>query len=65
MNLTSAPFPHGVNEFEAAGLAAAPSRLVRPPRVAGAPAALECKLLQVLPLTDLDGRPTASTLILG
>jgi flavin reductase (DIM6/NTAB) family NADH-FMN oxidoreductase RutF len=65
MNLTSAPYPHGVNEFEAAGLAAAPSRLVKPPRVADAPAALECKLLLVLPLKDLDGRLTASTLILG
>ena len=65
MNLTSAPFPHGVNEFEAAGLAAAPSRLVRPPRVADAPAALECKLLLLLPLKDLDGQPTQSTLILG
>jgi flavin reductase (DIM6/NTAB) family NADH-FMN oxidoreductase RutF len=65
MNLTSAPFPHGVNEFEAAGLAQAPSRLVRPPRVADAPAALECKLLLVLPLKDLDGQLTPSTLVLG
>src|SRR3954447_14891490 len=32
MNLSSAPFAHGVNEFEKAGLAAAPSRLVKPPR---------------------------------
>jgi flavin reductase (DIM6/NTAB) family NADH-FMN oxidoreductase RutF len=65
MNLTSAPFPPGVNEFEAAGLAAVPSRLVRPPRVADAPAALECKLLLALPLRDLAGRPTANTLLLG
>ena len=65
MNLTSAPFPHGVNEMERAGLAAAPSRLVRPPRVADAPAALECKLLLVLPLSDLDGEATGNTLILG
>src|SRR5262245_58067249 len=64
MNRTSAPFPHGVNEFEAAGLRAAPSRLVKPPRVADAPAALECKLLLPLPLKDLDGRPTPNTLIL-
>ena len=64
MNLTSAPFPHGVNEMERAGLAAAPSRLVRPPRVADAPAALECKLLLVLPLSDLDGEATGNTLIL-
>jgi flavin reductase (DIM6/NTAB) family NADH-FMN oxidoreductase RutF len=65
MNLTSAPFPPGVSEFEAAGLAAAPSRLVRPPRVAGAPAALECKVVLVLPLKGLEGGPTASTLALG
>jgi flavin reductase (DIM6/NTAB) family NADH-FMN oxidoreductase RutF len=65
MNRTSASFPHGVNEFEAAGLRAAPSRLVKPPRVVDAPAALECKLLLTLPLKDLDGRPTPNTLILG
>jgi flavin reductase (DIM6/NTAB) family NADH-FMN oxidoreductase RutF len=65
MNRTSAPFPHGVNEFEMAGLTAAPSRIVKPPRVADAPAALECKFLMALPLKDLAGRPTPSTLILG
>jgi flavin reductase (DIM6/NTAB) family NADH-FMN oxidoreductase RutF len=65
MNLTSAPLPAGANEMEFAGLAAAPSRLVKPPRVADAPAALECKLLLTLPLKDLDGRPTPNTLILG
>ena len=57
MNRTSATLPHGVNKFEAAGLRAAPSRLVRPPRVADAPAALECRLLLVLPITELDGKP--------
>jgi flavin reductase (DIM6/NTAB) family NADH-FMN oxidoreductase RutF len=51
--------------MERAGLAAAPCRLVRPPRVADAPAALECKLLLVLPLKGLDGAPTPSTLVLG
>ena len=39
MNLTSAAVPHEVNEMELAGLAAAPSRIVKPPRVADAPAA--------------------------
>jgi flavin reductase (DIM6/NTAB) family NADH-FMN oxidoreductase RutF len=48
-----------------AGLTPAPCRIVRVPRVADAPAALECKLLRVLPLTDLEGRPTPNTLILG
>jgi flavin reductase (DIM6/NTAB) family NADH-FMN oxidoreductase RutF len=65
MNVTSAPVPPGVDEMQLAGLAAAPSRLVRPPRVAGVPAALECKLLLVLPLKDMEGRPTGSTLLLG
>jgi flavin reductase (DIM6/NTAB) family NADH-FMN oxidoreductase RutF len=65
MNQTSAPYPHGTDEFGEAGLVAAPSRLVRPPRVADAPASLECRLLLVLPLKDLDGAPTPNTLILG
>ena len=33
--------------------------------MADAPAALECKLLLALPLKDLDGAPTGSTLLLG
>jgi len=57
MNLTSAPFPRGVDEMREAGLTPAPSRLVKPPRVADAPCALECKWLQTLTLHDLDGRP--------
>jgi flavin reductase (DIM6/NTAB) family NADH-FMN oxidoreductase RutF len=65
MNLTSAPWPPGVSEFEAASLAAVSSRLVRPPRVADSPAALECKVVLILPLKDLNGRPTPSTLVLG
>ncbi len=48
-----------------AGLRAAPCWLVKPPRVADAPAALECKLLLSLPIKDLEGRPTPNTLILG
>jgi len=65
MNTTSANFPRGVSEMEAAGLAAAPSRLVKPPRVAASPCALECRLLQTIALTDLDGRPIDSHLVLG
>jgi flavin reductase (DIM6/NTAB) family NADH-FMN oxidoreductase RutF len=55
MSLTYAPFPHGVNEFEAAGLRAAPSRLGKPPRVADAPATLECKFLLGLPRNSCFG----------
>jgi flavin reductase (DIM6/NTAB) family NADH-FMN oxidoreductase RutF len=55
MSNTGMEFPRGVNEMVEAGLAPAPSRLVRPPRVAAAPCALECKLLQIVDLRDLDG----------
>jgi flavin reductase (DIM6/NTAB) family NADH-FMN oxidoreductase RutF len=65
MNQTSATYPHGVDEMEQAGLEAAPCNLVKPPRVADAPAALECRLLMILPINDLDGQFTHHTLILG
>ena len=65
MNRTSAPVSAGVNELELAGLAAVPCRLVAAPRVAAAPAALECKLLQVIRLNDLDGKALDTYLVLG
>src|SRR6266571_4904379 len=43
----------------------APYRLVRPPRVAEAPCALECKWLQTLTLRDLDGRPLDRHVVFG
>ena len=43
MNTTAAAVPHGVDEFPLAGLTAAPSRLVKPPRVAESPVAFECR----------------------
>ncbi len=42
MNKTSASLPYGVNELKAAGLTTAPSSVVKPPRIAEAPASLEC-----------------------
>jgi len=65
MNATSAGLPRGESEFAHAGLAAAPSTLVRPPRVAASPAALECRVTQVLKLADLEGKPTGSTVVFG
>jgi flavin reductase (DIM6/NTAB) family NADH-FMN oxidoreductase RutF len=43
------------DEFELAGLTKAPCRMIRPPRVAESPAALECRLFQVVPLPDDNG----------
>ncbi|MFQ5621875.1 MAG: flavin reductase family protein [Paracoccaceae bacterium] len=50
MNLTSGSYRAGVDEFELAGLEKAPSRLVKPPRVAAAPAAFECRLWKIVEL---------------
>lgn len=65
MNETSRPLPPGEDEFDHAGLEKAPSRLVRPPRVAASPASLECRLLSITELRGLDGAGTGHHLVLG
>lgn len=65
MNATSAPLPRGQDEMAHAGLTPAPSRLVKPPRVAEAPAALECRWLQTVPLVPLEGGPARYHLVIG
>jgi len=50
MNTTSAPLDAGVDEFEHAGLKKAACNVVKPPRVAASPAALECKLFKIIDL---------------
>ncbi|MDP9117023.1 MAG: flavin reductase family protein [Actinomycetota bacterium] len=44
MNDSATNFPAHINEFDAAGLAAAPSAVVAPPRVARAPISFECRV---------------------
>ena len=65
MNDTSAPVARGVNEMVRAGLTPAPSRIVKPPRVAASPCALECKLLQLIPIGDVGGKPVDCHVVLG
>lgn len=65
MNATSAEFARGVNEMDKAGLASAPSRMVKPPRVKDSPCALECKWLQTIRLSDLEGRITERYVVFG
>jgi flavin reductase (DIM6/NTAB) family NADH-FMN oxidoreductase RutF len=62
---TGYDFPRGVNEMREVGLEPAPSRLVRPPRVAAAPCALECKLLQIIDMMALDGTPAHRHVVFG
>jgi flavin reductase (DIM6/NTAB) family NADH-FMN oxidoreductase RutF len=65
MNRTSAPVAPGVDEFALAGLTAVPGRNVNVPHVGETPAALECRLLQVIRLNTLDGTPMDNFLALG
>lgn len=65
MNTTSGPYPRGVDEMKEAGLEAAPSVLVKPPRVKASPCAMECKWLQTVRLNDLDGAPTQRYIVFG
>jgi flavin reductase (DIM6/NTAB) family NADH-FMN oxidoreductase RutF len=48
MILTGIDLPHDVDEIEFAGLSATPSRQVAPPRIAEAPCAMECRVMQLL-----------------
>ena len=59
---TSGEYAAGVNEFDAAGLTAVPSKMVRPPRVGESLINMECKLHQIL---EFGHHPGAGSLILG
>ena len=65
MNATSVTAPRGVDEFAFAGLTAAPSKLVAPPRVAEAAAALECRVTEVFTPKALDGSPVGAVVVIG
>jgi len=62
MNITSAEFPPEVDEFEAAGLTAAASDLVKPPRVAESPVSMECRLHLNIEFSELPG---GGSLVIG
>src|ERR1700744_1915615 len=53
------------DEIELPGRPPAPGRNVAVPHVAESPAALECKLLQIVRLHDVDGKPMDNYLSLG
>ncbi len=60
MNTTSGPWPRETDEFSHAGLAREACRTIDAARVAGAPAALECRASQILQLAG-----AANFLVLG
>ena len=65
MNQTCAPLPYGTDEFDVAGLAAAPSRVVAVPRVAASPVNFECKVTDIVNLRSQSGAATAAWLVMG
>jgi flavin reductase (DIM6/NTAB) family NADH-FMN oxidoreductase RutF len=65
MNQSSGSYPPGVDEFEMAGLGKLESDTIAVPRVAGAAAAMECRVLDIRQLHDLEGQPILSHLVIG
>jgi flavin reductase (DIM6/NTAB) family NADH-FMN oxidoreductase RutF len=62
MNLTSGDYDSSVDEFEVAKVTSAPSKVVRPRRVAESPVSFECKLHQIL---DFNPEPEGGSLVIG
>jgi flavin reductase (DIM6/NTAB) family NADH-FMN oxidoreductase RutF len=65
MNATSAMVPAEQDEFQLARLTPVPARLVQAPRVAESPVSFECRLSQLVRLTDAKGVDTDTWLTLG
>lgn len=62
MNMTSAEAPPEVDEFTLSGLTPLASELVRPPRVAESKVHMECRLRQIVRVSD---KPGGGNLVLG
>ena len=62
MNLCSGEYPPEVDEFVVSGLTPIPSVRVHPARVAESHVQMECRLLQVVPVSE---RPLGGCLVLG
>jgi flavin reductase (DIM6/NTAB) family NADH-FMN oxidoreductase RutF len=65
VNMTSTPAASDVDEFELAKLEKAPSTCVKPPRVAAAPANLECKVLRIVTIEPDQPGDTPSNVVFG
>jgi flavin reductase (DIM6/NTAB) family NADH-FMN oxidoreductase RutF len=65
VNSSAATLPPEIDEFALTGLGTLPSQLIKPPRVKGAPAHLECVYLQTVPLFSKDGVRNGFDLVLG
>jgi flavin reductase (DIM6/NTAB) family NADH-FMN oxidoreductase RutF len=62
MNLTSGDYAPDVSEFEVAGLTSVPSDIVQPPRVLESPVNMECRVHQILKVSD---KPMGGSIVIG
>lgn len=62
MIATSVEIASEVNEFELAGLATAPSAVVKPPRVAESPIHFECRVSHIV---EIGNQPGAGSIVIG
>lgn len=65
MNKTAAHVPPDVNEFDISGLTQAPSRFVKPPRVAESYASFECKVTQIVQLETKEHTQVPAWVVFG
>jgi flavin reductase (DIM6/NTAB) family NADH-FMN oxidoreductase RutF len=65
MNLSSALVAANGDEFKLAKLRTAPSLVVKPPRVAASPSALECRLWKTLALPRTDAKQSEHVVVFG
>lgn len=65
MNRTSSPLPPEVDEFDVSGLDRLACRQIAPPGVAGSPAVLECRSVEVKRLKDMHGHDADVWMVLG
>jgi flavin reductase (DIM6/NTAB) family NADH-FMN oxidoreductase RutF len=65
VNASSIDAPAEVSEFDHAGIETAPSVLVKPPRVAAAHAALECRVSMAFHPKDAAGHEMESFIVMG
>ncbi len=65
MNVTGGDYSEEVSEPELAKLAMTPSRIVKPPRVANSPIALECLYSQTVHLVSANGNRHGYEMVIG
>lgn len=65
MNVSCTAVAPEVDEFVLAGLTAAPSRLVKAPRVGESPVSFECRVTQIIQLQRASGETVPTWLVLG